>query len=141
MNPWSTNALLRFRPDKCYSINICNKLKQYCLHNYKMNNKDLENKSKIKDLRIIGGVVFYSLVVTRCKSTPCSLLFVKSLVTRYKIRSLLVANSLIIRCRIRSLLVVEVACCNKSLVTRCKIRSLLITGIARSKKLLVVFLS
>ena len=47
---WSTNSLFRFHPDKCYSINIRSKSKQYCHHNYKMNNKDLENKSKIKDL-------------------------------------------------------------------------------------------
>ena len=46
---WSTNSLLRFHPDKCYSINIRNKSKQHCHHNYKMNNKDLESKSVIKD--------------------------------------------------------------------------------------------
>ena len=53
MHSWSTNSLLRFHPDKCYSINICSKSKQYCHHNYKMNNKDLEKKSEIKDLGII----------------------------------------------------------------------------------------
>ena len=53
MHSWSTNSLLRFHPDKCYSINIRSKSKQYCYHNYKMNYKDLENKSKIKDLGII----------------------------------------------------------------------------------------
>ena len=53
MHSWSTNSLLRFHPDKCYSINIRRKSKQYCHHNYKMNNKDLENKSEIKDLGII----------------------------------------------------------------------------------------
>ena len=53
MYSWSTNSLLRFHPDKCYSINIRNKSKQHCHHNYKMNNKDLENKTVIKDLGII----------------------------------------------------------------------------------------
>ena len=50
---WSTNLLLHFHPDKCYSINIHNKSKQNCHHNYKMNNRNLENKSVIKDLGII----------------------------------------------------------------------------------------
>ena len=50
---WSTNSLLSFDPDKCYSINR-NKSKQHCHHNYKLNNKDLENKSVIKDL---GSIV------------------------------------------------------------------------------------
>ena len=53
MQSWSTNSLLRFHPDKCYSINIQIKSKQYCHYNYKMNNKDLENKSEIKDLGIV----------------------------------------------------------------------------------------
>ena len=53
MHSWSTNSLLRFHPDKYYSINIRSKSKQYCYHNYKMNYKDLENKSEIKDLGII----------------------------------------------------------------------------------------
>ena len=44
-----TNLLLRFHPDKSYSINIRNKSKHHCHHNYKMNSKDLENKSVFKD--------------------------------------------------------------------------------------------
>ena len=69
------------------------------------------------------------------KFTRCSLLIVKSLFARCKIRSLLVAEvarckkSLVTRCKIRSLLVAEVARCKKSLVTRCKIRSLLVAKI------------
>ena len=72
------------------------------------------------------------------KFTRCSLLIVKSLVTRCKICSLLVAEvacckkllvtrckkPLVTRCKIRSLLVSEVARCKKSFVTRCKIHSL-----------------
>ena len=60
------------------------------------------------------------------KSTHCSLLVVKSLVTRCKIRSLLVAEvahckiSLVTRSIIPSLLVAEVARYKKSLVTRCE---------------------
>ena len=50
---WSTNSLLRFHPDKCYSINICSKSKQHCHRNYKMNNRYLENKSEITDLGIM----------------------------------------------------------------------------------------
>ena len=67
-------------------------------------------------------VAHYSLKFTRC-----SLLVVKSLVTRCKIYSLLIAEvapckkSLFTRCKIRSLLVAK-----KSLVTRCKIRPLLV---------------
>ena len=53
IHSWSTNSLLRFHPDKCYSIDIRSKFKLYYHHNYKMNNKDLENKSEIKDLGII----------------------------------------------------------------------------------------
>ena len=53
MYSWSINSLLRFHPDKCYSINIRSKSKQYCHHNNKMNNKDLENKPEIKGLGII----------------------------------------------------------------------------------------
>ena len=63
-------------------------------------------------------VARYSLKFTRC-----SLLVVKSLVTRYKIHSLLVA---------------EVARCKKSLVNRCEIRSLLVAEVARCKNSLVV---
>ena len=70
-------------------------------------------------------VTRYSLKLTRC-----SLLLVKSLVTRCKIRSLLVAKN-------HSLLVAEVARCKKSLVTRCKIRSLLVAEVARCKNSLV----
>ena len=91
-------------------------------------------------------VARYSLKFTRC-----SLLVVKSLVTRCKIRSLLVAEvarckkslvtccrscslqkSLVTRCKIHSLLVAQVACCKKSLVTYCKIRSLLVAKIHSS---------
>ena len=53
MYSWSTNSLLHFHPDKSYSINIINKYKQNCHHKYKMNNRDLENKSVIKDPGII----------------------------------------------------------------------------------------
>ena len=53
MYSWSTNSLLHFHPGKCYSINIRSKSKQYCHYNYKMNDKDLKNKSEIKDLGII----------------------------------------------------------------------------------------
>ena len=64
-----------------------------------------------------------------------------SLVTRYSLkfthRSLLVVKSLVTRCKIRSLLVAEVARCKKSLVTRCKIRSLLVAEVARCKISLV----
>ena len=96
-------------------------------------------------------VARYSLKFTRC-----SLLVVKSLVTRCKIRSLLVAellvaknysllfaevarckNSLVTRCKIRSLLVAEVARCKKSLVTRCKFRSLVVAEVAPCKKSLI----
>ena len=52
MYSWSTNSLLRFHPNKCYSINVRSKSKQHCHYNYKMNNKDVENKSEIKDLGI-----------------------------------------------------------------------------------------
>ena len=48
----STNSFLHFHPDKCYSINIHCKSRQHCHHNYKMNNKDLKNKSNMKDLGI-----------------------------------------------------------------------------------------
>ena len=53
MYSWSTNSMLRFHPYKCYSINPLSKYKQHCHRCYKMNNKDLENKSGIKDLGII----------------------------------------------------------------------------------------
>ena len=97
-------------------------------------------------------VARYSLKFTRC-----SLLVVKSLVTRCKIRSLLVAEllvaknysllvaevarckkSLVTRCKFRSLVVAEVAPCKKSLITRCRIRSLLAAEVARCKNLFVV---
>ena len=45
--------MLRFHPDKCYSIYIRSKSKQHCHYNYEMNNKHLENKFEIKDLGII----------------------------------------------------------------------------------------
>ena len=77
-------------------------------------------------MRNFSLVACYSLKFTRC-----SLLVVKSLVTRCKIRSLLVAKN-------HSLLVAEVARCKKSLVTRCKIRSLLVAEVARCKNSLVV---
>ena len=51
-----------------------------------------------------------------------------SLITRYSLKftllSLLVVKSLVTRCKIRSLGVAEVARCKKSLVTCCRIRSL-----------------
>ena len=85
------------------------------------------------------------------KFTSCSLLVVKSLVTRCKICLLLVAEvarckkSLVTRCKICSLLVAEVARSKKSLITRCKIRLLLVAknhlllvvDVARCKKSLV----
>ena len=59
-----------------------------------------------------------------------------SLVTHYSLKftccSLLVVKSLVTRCKIRSLLVAEVARCKKSLVTRCKIRLLLVAKIHSS---------
>ena len=79
-------------------------------------------------------VVHYSFKFIRC-----SLLVVKSLVTRCKIRSLLDAEvarckkSLVTCWKSCSLLVAEVVRCNKSLVTRCKIRSLLVADVARCK--------
>ena len=81
-------------------------------------------------MRNFSLVTLYSLKFTRC-----SLLVVKSLVTRCKIRSLLVAE--VARCK-KSL----VTCCRscslqKSLVTRCKIHSLLVAEVARCKKSLV----
>ena len=86
----------------------------------------------------------FSLVARNLlKFTRCSLLVIKSLVTRCKICSLLVAEvarckkSLVTRCKIRSLLVAEVARCKKSLITRCKIRSLLVAEVARCKNSLV----
>ena len=64
-----------------------------------------------------------------------------SLVARYSLKftrfSLLVVKSLVTRCKIRSLLVAEVARCKKSLVTRCKICSLLVGEVAPYKKSLV----
>ena len=84
-------------------------------------------------------VVRYSLKFTRC-----SLLVVKSLITRCKIRSLLVAakvarykKSLVTKCEIRLLLVAEVARCKNSLITHCKIHSLLVPEVSRCKKSLV----
>ena len=53
-----------------------------------------------------------------------------SLVSRYSLKfspcSLLVVKSLLTRCKIHSLLIAEVARCKKSLITRCKIHSLLV---------------
>ena len=74
-----------------------------------------------------GGVTFYSLLLTRC-----SLLVVKSFITRCKIGSSLVAE--VARCKIclllvaknHLLLVAEVARGKKSLVTCCKICLLLV---------------
>ena len=65
------------------------------------------------------------------KFTCCSLLVVKSLVTRCKIRSLLVAEVAV--ARNHSLLVAEVALCKKALVTRCKICSLLVVELLVTK--------
>ena len=77
------------------------------------------------------GVTFHRNVARySLKFSRCSLLVVKSLVTRRKTRSLLVAEvarckkSLVTRCKILSLLVAEVARCKKSLVTRCRSCSL-----------------
>ena len=53
MYSWTTNSLLRFHPNKCYSINICSKSKQHCHRSCKSNDKDLKSKSEIKDLGII----------------------------------------------------------------------------------------
>ena len=90
------------------------------------------------------GVTFHRNVARySLKFSRCSLLVVKSLVTRRKTRSLLFAEvahckkSLVTRCKICSLLVVEVIHCKKSLVTRCKICSLLVAEVARSKKSLI----
>ena len=69
-------------------------------------------------MRNFSFVACYSLKITRC-----SLLIVKSLVTR---------------CKIHSLFVAEVARCKKSLVTRCKIGSLLAAEVPRCKNSLVV---
>ena len=99
-----------------------------------------------KKRRNFSLVARYSLKFTRC-----SLLVVKSLVTRCKIRSLLVAevarfknslvtrckNSLVTRCKIRLLLVAELARCKNLLATRCKIRSLRVAEVARCKNSLV----
>ena len=96
---------------------------------------------------IISILARYSLKFTRC-----SLLVVKSLVTRCKIRLLLVAkvHSLLVAkfarysfqkllvAKIRSLLVGEVAHCKNSLVTRCRIRLLLVAEVARCKNSFVV---
>ena len=76
------------------------------------------------------------------KFTCCSLIVVKSLITRCKIRSLLVAKShSLLIAKSHYLLVAEVACCKKSLnrcrnslVTCCKIRPLLIAEVARCKE-------
>ena len=101
--------------------------------------KKVVNLDKLTEMRRKFWLVSrYSLKFTRC-----SLLVVKSLVTRYKICSLLVAEiarckkSLVTRCKISSLLVIEVARCKKTLVTCCKICSLLIGEVARYKKSLV----
>ena len=56
-----------------------------------------------------------------------------SLVARYSLKftrcSLLVIKSLVTRCKIRSLLLAKVARCKKSLVTRCRSCSLLVAKI------------
>ena len=63
------------------------------------------------------------------------------LVARYSLKftrcSLLVLKSLVTRCKIHLLLVAEVACSKKWLVTRCTICSLLAAAVARCKKSLV----
>ena len=75
---------------------------------------------------------FFLVSRSSLKFSLCLVLFVKPLITRFKIRSLLVAEvarcqiSLFTRSKIRSLLVAKVAHCKASLVTRCKIRFLLI---------------
>ena len=65
--------------------------------------RNLNFDEYVFDLCKKGGLTFHSLLVTRCKFTCCSLLVVKSLVTR---------------CEIRLLVVAEVARCKESLVTR-----------------------
>ena len=61
-----------------------------------------------------------------------------SLVARYSLKftrcSLLIVKSLVTRCKICSSLVAEVAHCQKSLVTRCEIRLLLVAEVAHCKK-------
>ena len=83
------------------------------------------------------------------KFTRCSLLVVKSLVTRcrsyslqnftrYSLQKLLVEKNLLVtRCKIRSLLIAGIARCKKSLDTRFKIRSLLVAKVVPCKKSLV----
>ena len=74
------------------------------------------------------------------KFTRCSLLVIKFLVTRCRIRSLLIAEvarckkSLATRCEIHLLVVAEVARCKNSLVIHCKIHSLLVAEVACCKK-------
>ena len=59
------------------------------------------------------------------------------LVARYSLKftrcSLLIVKSLVTRCKIRSLIVAEVARCKKSLVTCCKILSLLVAKVVCCK--------
>ena len=68
------------------------------------------------------------------KFTCCSLIVVKSFITRCKIRSLLVAKSHSLLVAKNHLIVAEIARCRNSLVTCCKIRSLLIAEVARCKE-------
>ena len=77
---------------------------------------------------INGSVTFRSLIITRCK---------KSLVTRYKIRSLLVGYFLkkLLTAKNHSLLVAKFACSKKSLAFCCKFPSILI-----AKKVFIVCL-
>ena len=73
----------------------------------------------------------------------CSLLVVKTLVTRCEIRASCSLKSCSLqkftrsRCKIHSLLVAKVARCRNSFATRCKTFLLLVAEVARCKKLLV----
>ena len=117
--------------------------------NLSLRNMEIDSKIALpifEKRRNFSLITRYSL-----KFTLLSLLVVKPLVTRCKIRSLGVAEvarckkSLVTCCRIRSLqrllvtcykicslLVAEVVRCKKSLVIRCKIRSLLVAKIHSS---------
>ena len=87
-----------------------------------------------KQRRNFSLVPRYSLKFTRCL-----LLVVKSLATRFNIRSLLVAkiNSLLVaevaRCKIHSLLVAKFACYSLQKLFVAKIHSLLVAEVARCK--------
>ena len=106
-----------------YVIYLSTKIKCKDGSSYFYKNQKYRRLEKRRNFSLVSR---YSLKFTRC-----SLLVVKSLVTRCKLRSLLVAevarskNSLVTRCKIRWLLVAEVARSKYSLVTRCKLCLLL----------------